>query len=63
MSIDYMIKIIQSLEHKNIQKIIELYDEDDSYFLVSKLYEKNDLCEVILNRETFSEIEASRIIT
>lgn len=56
------IEILKSLDHPNILKLYEFYEDEKRFYLVTELCSGGELYEMINNKKVFSELEASQII-
>jgi len=52
---------LKSLDHPNIIKLYEIYQDEKYAYLVQELCTGGELIEKILKNETFTEIEAADI--
>eukprot|EP00917_Polyrhabdina_sp_WS-2016_P023097 GHVP01050005.1.p1 GENE.GHVP01050005.1~~GHVP01050005.1.p1 ORF type:complete len:468 (+),score=92.27 GHVP01050005.1:220-1623(+) len=55
------VELLTKLDHPNIMKLFEFYEEPGFFYLVSELYTGGELFDEILSRKQFSEIDAARI--
>lgn len=58
---DNEIKLIQSLDHPNIMKIIQVYNEPDKIFVIMELCAKGTLYQFIIDHKFIPEIESKGI--
>ena len=58
----YEIEILKMLDHPNILKLYEIYQDDKRYYLVTELCTGGELFEEITKRSTFSEKDAANIL-
>eukprot|EP01123_Difflugia_compressa_P013375 TRINITY_DN615_c0_g1_i1.p1 TRINITY_DN615_c0_g1~~TRINITY_DN615_c0_g1_i1.p1 ORF type:complete len:472 (+),score=95.17 TRINITY_DN615_c0_g1_i1:51-1466(+) len=56
------IDIMQKLDHKNIIKLDEVFDEKDTIYLVMEFVQGGELFDQIVSRGTYSEFDAAKII-
>jgi calcium-dependent protein kinase len=56
------ISIIKELDHPNILKVYEAYEDHDSIFIVTELIHGGELFDEISKRQNFTEQDASVII-
>jgi len=56
------IQIMKQLSHDNILKLFEVYEDDDSFYLVMELVKGKELFDKIVDRGMYSERDAARII-
>jgi len=55
----YEIDILKNLNHPNIVRLYEVFEDKNSIFLVTELCEGRELFDEIIERGTFSELEAA----
>jgi calcium-dependent protein kinase len=55
--------LLRKLDHPNILKLYEVFEDQKKYFLVTEYCKGGELFEEIVSRVTFSERDASRIIS
>ena len=58
----YEIEILKTLDHPNILKLYEIFQDDKRYYLVTELCTGGELFEEITKRSTFSEKDAANIL-
>jgi len=58
----YEIEMMKRLDHPNILKLCEIFQDEKWYFLVTELCTGGDLHDEIVRRGKFSEINAAEII-
>ena len=58
----YEIDILKNLDHPNIVKLYEVFEDDRDIYLVTELCTGGELFDEIVNRDIFTEKEASLII-
>jgi len=46
------IKILQSIDHPNILKLHEVYEDDKNYYLITEYVEGSDLVDVLCNQNS-----------
>ncbi|ORM39641.1 Calcium-dependent protein kinase 4 [Babesia sp. Xinjiang] len=56
------VNVLKSLDHPNIMKIFEFYEDDKYYYFVTELYTGGELFDEIVSRKCFSENDAAKII-
>ena len=56
------IEILRILDHPNIMKLFEIYEDEKRYYLVSELCSGVELFELIQNSQQMNEHEAAKII-
>uniref|UniRef100_A0A7S1P410 non-specific serine/threonine protein kinase n=1 Tax=Vitrella brassicaformis TaxID=1169539 RepID=A0A7S1P410_9ALVE len=56
------IDILKQLDHPNIMKVYEIFEDPENYFLVSELYTGGDLFEKLEDCEYLSELETGKIM-
>jgi len=56
------IQIMKKLDHPNILKLYEVYEDDDSFYLVMELVKGKELFDKIVERGMYSERDAANII-
>jgi calcium-dependent protein kinase len=47
--------ILKSLNHPNISKIVEIFEDDKNFYLVNEIMKGGDICEVLDRKGSFSE--------
>ena len=57
------IDILKQVDHPNIVKLYDVYEDNDNYFLVMELMTGGEVFDVLLEKEQFSEKEVRDIIT
>ena len=55
--------LLRKLDHPNILKLFEVFEDPKKYYLVTEYCKGGELFEEIVSRVTFSEQDASRIIS
>jgi calcium-dependent protein kinase len=58
----YEIEILRQLDHPNIVRLYEVFQDDKRYYLVTELCTGGELFEEIAKRTNFSEQDAAEII-
>mmetsp|Transcript_1056 Transcript_1056/g.1953 ORF Transcript_1056/g.1953 Transcript_1056/m.1953 type:complete len:494 (-) Transcript_1056:28-1509(-) len=61
-SFKYEINILKKLDHPNILKLYEVFEDDKRYYLVTELCKGGELFDEIVTKVQFSEREAATII-
>ena len=61
-SFKYEISILKKLDHPNILKLYEVFEDDKRYYLVTELCKGGELFDEIINKVQFSEKEAATIV-
>ena len=56
------IKILCTLDHPNILKLYEVFQDEKRYYIVTELCKGGELFEEIVNKGTFTEKEAAQMI-
>lgn len=56
------VEVLKGLDHPNIMKIFEFFEDDKYYYFVTELYSGGELFDEIVNRKCFSEKDAAKII-
>ena len=54
-SFKYEINILKQLDHPNIIKLYEIFEDDKKYYLVTELCKGGELFDEIIRQVTFSE--------
>lgn len=57
--LEYEVEILKNLNHPNIVRLFEVYENKDNIFLVQELCDGRELFDEISNRKKFSEMEAA----
>lgn len=57
------IDILKQVDHPNIVKLFDVYEDNENYFLVMELMTGGEVFDVLLEKEQFSEKEVRDIIT
>ena len=55
MSFKYEINILKKLDHPNIIKLYEIFEDSNRYYLVTELCKGGELFDEIINQGQFSE--------
>lgn len=53
--------ILQKLDHPNVLKLYEYFEDDKNVYLITELCKGGELFDKIIKEEFFSEREAARI--
>jgi calcium-dependent protein kinase len=56
------IQIMKAVDHPNIVRLYEFYEDDESFYIITELCNGGPLFEEIMKREKFSENEAAYIM-
>lgn len=56
------VQLLKELDHPNIMKLYEFFEDAGYYYLVGELYSGGELFDEIINRKRFSEVDAARIV-
>ncbi|ETW33481.1 serine/threonine protein kinase, partial [Plasmodium falciparum Tanzania (2000708)] len=56
------VELLKMLDHINIMKLYEFFEDNNYYYLVSDVYTGGELFDEIISRKRFYEIDAARII-
>ena len=59
--LQYEIEILKTLEHPNIVKLYEVFEDKDYIYIVTELCEGGELFDVILEKQCFNEKDAASI--
>lgn len=51
--------MLRSIDHPNILKVLEFYQDADNFYIVTELYTGGELFDEIINSEYFSEKKAA----
>lgn len=62
MALQLEVEILSHLDHPNVVKLFEIYDEGDVLYLVMELMEGGELFDRIVEKESYSEMEAAETI-
>lgn len=57
--LQYEIDILKNLNHPNIVRLFEVYEDDNHIFIVTELCEGRELFDEITTRKKFTELEAA----
>eukprot|EP00917_Polyrhabdina_sp_WS-2016_P023088 GHVP01049994.1.p1 GENE.GHVP01049994.1~~GHVP01049994.1.p1 ORF type:complete len:527 (+),score=116.82 GHVP01049994.1:1766-3346(+) len=55
------VDLLKQLDHPNIMKLFEFFEDSGYYYLVSELYTGGELFDEIISRKKFSEIDAAKL--
>jgi len=61
-NINREVDILKSIDHPNIIKILDFFDEEDHYYIVLELAEGGELFDRIIERERYSEKDARDVV-
>jgi calcium-dependent protein kinase len=53
--------VLRKLDHPNILKLYEVFEDQKKYFLVTEYCKGGELFDEIINKVTFSEADAANI--
>ncbi|GAW79315.1 calcium-dependent protein kinase 4 [Plasmodium gonderi] len=56
------VELLKMLDHINIMKLYEFFEDNNYYYLVSDVYSGGELFDEIISRKRFYEVDAARII-
>jgi calcium-dependent protein kinase len=56
-------KMMARLDHPNIARTYELYEDKESFYIVTDLYKGGDLFDVVEQKRTLSEYEAALVVS
>ena len=56
------IEMLKMLDHPNVIKLYEFYEDDQRYYLVTELCTGGEILDELTERESFKEPEAAEII-
>lgn len=57
------ISIMKVVDHPNIVKLYEFFEDDDNFYIIQEFCSGGQLFEAILKKKTFTENEAAEIMT
>ena len=57
------ISIMKVVDHPNIVKLYEFFEDDENFYIIQEFCSGGQLFETILKKKTFSENEAAEIMT
>eukprot|EP00920_Eleutheroschizon_duboscqi_P041915 GHVT01100589.1.p1 GENE.GHVT01100589.1~~GHVT01100589.1.p1 ORF type:complete len:511 (+),score=82.11 GHVT01100589.1:538-2070(+) len=55
------VSLLKELDHPNIMKLYEFFEDSGYYYLVGEVYSGGELFDEIINRKRFSEADAARV--
>jgi len=53
------VNILKTLDHPNILKLIELFQDDSNYYLITEMCQGGELYKRIIERDSFTESEVA----
>eukprot|EP00922_Rhytidocystis_sp_ex-Travisia-forbesii_P018959 GHVS01028157.1.p1 GENE.GHVS01028157.1~~GHVS01028157.1.p1 ORF type:complete len:647 (+),score=89.52 GHVS01028157.1:191-2131(+) len=53
------VELLKILDHPNIMKLYEFFEDDQQYYIVSEVYSGGELFDAIIDRQKFSEKDAA----
>jgi len=56
------ITILRSVDHPNVLKLFEVYEDDDSYYLVLEHFQGSEVYERVISRREYTEKDVSNVI-
>eukprot|EP00922_Rhytidocystis_sp_ex-Travisia-forbesii_P065500 GHVS01097320.1.p1 GENE.GHVS01097320.1~~GHVS01097320.1.p1 ORF type:complete len:504 (-),score=61.19 GHVS01097320.1:558-2069(-) len=56
------VQLLKELDHPNIMKLYEVFEDSGYYYLVGEVYTGGELFDAIINQKRFSEVDAARIV-
>lgn len=56
------VELQKLLDHPNILKVYEYYEDSNNFYLITEYIEGRDLIDEILERDSFTEKECAEII-
>lgn len=56
------VAVVKQLDHPNIMKLYEVFEDKTNFYLVMELYEGGELFDEIISRQKFTEADAARTI-
>nr|3HX4_A Chain A, Calmodulin-domain protein kinase 1 [Toxoplasma gondii] len=56
------VQLLKQLDHPNIMKLYEFFEDKGYFYLVGEVYTGGELFDEIISRKRFSEVDAARII-
>ncbi|KAL8447748.1 hypothetical protein Emag_004209 [Eimeria magna] len=56
------VAVLKQLDHPNIMKLYEFFDDKRNYYLVMEVYRGGELFDEIISRQKFSEVDAAVIM-
>ena len=54
--------VLKTLDHPGIVKLIDVYKDENSFYLVTELCDGCELFDEVCRRESFSETDAAEVI-
>ena len=62
MNLKSEMNILKKLDHPNILKLYEIFEDAKTYYLVTEYCKGGELFDEIIKKKTFSEADAANII-
>ncbi|KAF8821295.1 calcium-dependent protein kinase CDPK3 [Cardiosporidium cionae] len=56
------VELLKQLDHPNIMKLYEFFEDSGYFYLVGEVYTGGELFDEIINRKRFNEIDAARLV-
>jgi len=56
------VQLLKELDHPNIMKLYEFFEDSGYFYLVGELYTGGELFDEIISRKRFSEVDAARLL-
>lgn len=56
------VNILEQMDHRNVVKLYEVYEDDINFYLITDLLKGGELFDEIVKRQKFSELDAAEIM-
>ena len=56
------VNILEQMDHRNVVKLYEVYEDDTNFYLITDLLKGGELFDEIVKRQKFSELDAAEIM-